>query len=196
MSFSSPICTRCGNPVPVEFLNAPALTDCPSCGTLIRVHVFPALFNAPESGQRSEALMMDGEAGCFYHPHKKALVPCDLCGRFLCGLCDLELDGRHLCPSCVETGKRKGKLKNLENHRILYDRIALAMVLWPFLIWPMMIFTAPAAIFVAIRYWRAPASLVSRSKFISVLAIVLATMQITGWAALAMLIAHSLMGGT
>ena len=51
--------------------------------------------------------------------------------------------------------------------------------------------TAPAALFVAIRYWNAPRSIVHRTKIRLVAAIVLALMQIAGWASLfIMLAAH------
>lgn len=196
MRLSSLRCTKCRNSLPVEGVNTGDWVNCSFCGAAVRVHVFPALFNAPASDRPGEALRVGGEAGCFYHPHKKAVVPCDLCGRFLCGLCDLELDGRHLCSSCVETGKRTHKLRSLENHRILYDRIALALAFWPLLVWPATFLTAPAALFVSIRYWKSPSGLIARSKLGFILAVLLAVAQIAGWAALMILITHSLMGGS
>jgi hypothetical protein len=175
-------CTRCKASLPFETFNRPGWQPCRSCDAQVRVVAFPALLRERSEGQGGESIEAEGESSCFFHPKKKAVVPCDSCGRFLCSLCDLELHGQHLCPQCLETGTKKGKLKNLENHRVLYDSIALAMAVLPLLIFYFTIFTAPAAIYVAIRYRNAPTSVVPRwrrTRF--VLALVLSSLQIAGW---------------
>jgi hypothetical protein len=117
------------------------------------------------------------------------VLPCDACGRFLCALCDCEHQGRHFCPACLETGRTKGKVKSLENTRIRYDNIALALTLYPLLIFYFTIITAPIALFVAIRYWKSPRGLVQPSSARFVLAIVFATLQLAGWTALGIALA-------
>lgn len=102
----------------------------------------------------------------------------------MCALCDCELNGDHFCPVCLEMGKTKGKIKSLENRRTLYDTIALALAVLPIatvVFWFFTIVTAPMALFIAIRYWNSPRSLVHRTKFRYVLAITIATLQIAGW---------------
>ena len=126
-------------------------------------------------------LVTEGEASCFYHPNKKAVLPCEACGRFLCALCDVELNGQHLCPACLASGQKKGKLSNLDNRRVLYDSLALTLALLPLLVWPFTLITAPAALFIAIRYWRAPGSLVQRTKIRLILAMFFALAQMAGW---------------
>ena len=131
--------------------------------------------------------MVEGESGCFYHPQKKAVRPCDGCGRFLCGLCDCELQGRHFCPACLEAGRTKGKIQSLENQRTLYDSIALALAIYPVVLVFSIYFTiitAPMALFVAIRYWKSPLGILRRTKTRFVVAIILASLQIAGWVAL------------
>src|SRR6185312_11526726 len=122
----------------------------------LKVEVFPALFRKIDAGKSGETIMVEGESSCFYHPQKKAVLPCDGCGRFLCALCDCPLDGRHLCPTCLEAGRTKGKIKSLDNERTLYDSIALALTLYPLIIFYFTLITAPLALFVAVRYWNAP----------------------------------------
>ena len=161
--------------------NQPKLSPCPACGVPLQVEVFPALFRRINPGQSGETIMIEGESSCFYHPQKKAVLPCQGCGRFLCALCDCEFNGPHFCPACLETGKTKGKIKNLENQRTLYDNIALALAIYPLLIFYFTLVTAPVTLFVAIRYWNAPRSIVHRTKIRYVAAIVLASMQIAGW---------------
>lgn len=174
-------CTKCTAPLSWKVFSGPGLRSCPVCGVLTRVDVFPALFRGLSKGTPGETLVLDDQAGCFYHPKKKAVIPCSACGRFLCALCDVEFNGRHLCPSCLETGNRKGKIKDMENHRTLYDSIVLFLAIVPMLfIWPT-ILTAPMVFFMAVRYWKAPTSIIPRSKVRFIVALVLAGFQIIGW---------------
>ncbi len=170
--------------------NQPELSPCPACGVPLQIEVFPALFRGRSVGQSGETIMIEGEASCFYHPQKKAVLPCQGCGRFLCALCDCEFNGQHFCPACLEAGKAKGKIKNLENQRTLYDSIALSLALLPLLIYYFTLVTAPMALFVAIRYWNAPRSLVRRTRIRFVAAIVLAVLQIAGWGLLFVFLAR------
>ena len=57
----------------------------------------------------------------------------------------------------------------------------VTLTLLPLFFWPVTLMTAPAAVFVAIRYWKAPGSVVRRSKIRFVLAIVIALIEIAGW---------------
>lgn len=174
-------CTKCFTPLPADFFQTTDLAPCPACKTLIQVEVFPALFKPIVVGKFGETIMVDGEAGCFYHPQKRAVIPCAGCGRFLCALCDVELNDQHLCPACLETGRQKGKLTQLENKRALYDSAALSLALLPLLLWPFTFMTAPAAIVLAIYSWRKPSSILPRTRIRSYLAILIAGLQIAGW---------------
>lgn len=184
-------CPKCQTSLYEGVFNRFEPLPCPSCKTLLQIDVFPAMFRKIASGQPAETVMVEGESSCFFHPEKKAVVPCHSCGRFLCALCDCELKGEHYCPNCLESGQSKGKIKSLENQRTLYDSIALALAIAPILIFYFTIITAPMTLFVAIRYWKAPMSILRskwRSKFRFVIAMVLALLQIVGWAAIFMTI--------
>lgn len=173
-------CPKCRRSLEV----LPLWEPCPKCQTLLQVEVFPAMFRQNAPGQLGEVLLVEGESSCFYHPNKKAILPCEGCGRFVCALCDCELNSQHFCPACLEAGKTKGKIKSLENHRVLYDTLALSLAVVPpvsLLFWVFSLFTAPAALFIAIRFWNAPLSLVRRSKIRYVIAIVFASLQIAAW---------------
>ncbi len=174
-------CTKCGFVLNEALFNQPDWSLCPSCSSPLRLEVFPTLFDTPAPAQTAQAVVAEGEASCFYHPSKKAMLPCEVCGRFLCALCDVELNGQHLCPACLASGQKKGRLSNLDNRRVLYDSLALTLALAPLLLWPFTLITAPAALFVALRYWRAPGSVVHRTKIRLILAMVLALVQIAGW---------------
>jgi len=163
-------------------VNRPALAPCPGCGAALQVEIYPALFRKVTPGRDGELLVVETEASCFYHPQKKAVLPCEGCGRFLCALCDCELHGQHFCPACLETGKKKGKIKRLENERTLYDNIALALAIYPMLIFYLTIITAPMAMYIALRYWNAPRSIVNRPKLRLIFAIFFAGLEVAGWA--------------
>ena len=183
---------QCQAPLDNSILNTGKLTPCAVCGSPVQAEVFPALLRPETRGVDGERVLLEDEAGCFYHPQKKAVRPCDGCGRFLCALCDCELNGRHYCPACLEAGRKKGKIQSLENHRINYDSMALALVLWPlvpcltvifYFLYVASIFTAPAAIFIAIRHWNSPRSLVHRTKARFVIAIIIGVLELVGWVA-------------
>ena len=174
-------CTNCKAPLGVEAVNIHAMTACGACSALLRVDVFPAINRPLPVGRSGAALQLDKEAGCFYHPRKKAVVPCSVCGRFLCALCDVTLNGQHLCPVCLEKGKTRGEIKNLENHRTCYDTIALTLATVSILIYWLTIFTAPLVIYLTVRHWKSPTSIIPRSKIRFILAFLIAGVQIAGW---------------
>src|SRR5215472_15595335 len=106
-------CPKCHGWLLEGVFNRQDLAPCPTCRTPVQVEVFPAFFRKTDAGPGAEAVMVEGESSCFYHPQKKAVTPCAACGRFLCALCDCELNGQHFCPACLETGRTKGKIKSL-----------------------------------------------------------------------------------
>ncbi len=177
-------CSECGALLPDGRVRQADSFQCPVCGSSLQVFLFPAAFKT--SGPAvAQPLLSDGESSCFYHPNKRAAVPCDQCGRFLCQLCRVDFGQRVLCPQCIHSGARKGSLTLVESQRKLYDTIALALAAIPaFIIWPTLI-TAPIAIYLSIKYWRRPLSVVPRSRWRFVLAILIALAQIAAWAALA-----------
>lgn len=178
------LCSGCGARLSGLQLNSGKEFACNSCGAKLGVQVFPALFRGAGAVRSGESLDAEGEASCFYHPHKKAVVVCAACGRFICSLCETELGGQCLCPSCIDQGRKNEELETLVTHRTLYDSMALSMAVLPMLFFPATVLTAPIAIYIAIRYWRRPGSILPRSRFRFVLAIIISLAQIVGWLAL------------
>jgi hypothetical protein len=174
-------CTQCTKPLNTATYNSGRPEKCPSCGASLIVYAFPALYKFVSEGAPAETLLVDSEASCYYHPDKKAVIPCSICGRFLCALCDVEFNEKHLCISCLESSRKNKKVRNLENHRVLYDSIALWISIIPMLVFYFTIITAPFAIFMVFRYWKAPSSIIPRTKLRFIVAFIFSGAQIAGW---------------
>lgn len=167
--------------MPVEIANTGHLHPCPQCNAGTRADVFNAFHRPADPGQNGELVQAQGEAECFYHPGKKAVAACSGCGRLLCALCEIPWDENTLCTRCLQAGRQKKKIQSLERGRIHYDSIALHLAFWPMIIFPFTLMTAPAVMFVVLRYWKETKSIVPRTRFRHVLAFFLAGGQITGW---------------
>lgn len=177
-------CPSCRNALPQSICNTGALAFCPSCDASLQVEVFPAFYKTVSSGQKPEAIVDSETSSCFYHENKKAVIPCDACGRFLCTLCDLDVGGAHLCPTCAESGRKKGSINALETNRVMYDSAALVIAVVTFFMWPVAVVSAPAAIYFAVASWKRPGSLVPRTRLRSYIAILIAVLQLFGMGAI------------
>jgi len=172
-------CPQCHSALQKEFINNSAFSPCPQCHQPIQALVFPALFYEPKAVGSAQPLVIDGQANCFYHPDKKAVILCSACGRFLCALCDIELDQQHLCPACLQSGTRKKKIRNIDSEVVCYDKIAFAVAFFPILFFYLTLITAPIAVYLSVRYWNTRSLTGSKARF--VLAILMGLAQITGW---------------
>lgn len=176
------VCGQCLTPLPWAVCNVQhQRTTCIACGAVVQAHCFPVFFERPAQGAAASAAVPREDATCFYHDTKQAVAICDQCGRLLCALCDIDMHNAHRCPACIESGRAKGKLTQLESRRIMHDNIALLLAISPLVIGWLGMLVAPAAIFYAIFRWRAPGSLLPRSKFRFVLAILLALLSMSGF---------------
>lgn len=174
-----PACLTIQNPAQV---NTGTLFKCPDCGTHLRADLFNAFLRPADPGTVGSPVQEQGQAECYNHPGRQAQAPCAQCGRLLCDLCAVDLDGRSLCFSCLKAGRDKQQIVDLETRRTLHDSIALALALVPILfIFPTVV-TAPAAIYMALRYWKRPPMILPRSQWRNIAAIILAGGQIAVWA--------------
>ena len=187
------ICSGCGTPVPVLPQVGVKQLLCNGCGTPLQVEIFPAFFRGTRRSGTGELISSDEEASCFYHGNKRAAALCEVCGRFLCSLCEVRIGARVLCPACIDKGKEDGSVVTLVNRRTLYDSMALSISLGPLLFcYVVTVITAPLAIFLAVRSWKTPGSILPRTKARSILAILLASLQLAGWITLVVyLVSHA-----
>lgn len=167
-----------------QFANSGEFHKCTRCFTPLKGELFNAFHRPVGQGQAAELVKEQGQAQCFYHPGKKAVIPCSSCGRLLCALCEIPFGDRSLCTNCLQSGRDKQKIESLEKSRFLYDSIALHLAFWPvatIVFFYFSIITAPAVIYLVLRYWSAPSSILPRSKFRFIVALILAIAQVAGW---------------
>jgi len=190
-------CTECGFPLSNEIIEARDFRPCRFCGSETMALVFPALFASTLVPTAAEMAAGAGESTCFYHVSKRASAPCSQCGSFLCALCSVELSGAVWCPECIEAGRTRKRVVNLENQRTLHDSIALALSTWPILLlfYPTFI-TAPAALFFSIFYWKRPTSIVRRHpKVRMVFAMIFSLIQVGLWITLLIFMVYQIRKG-
>ena len=174
-------CQKCANLIAPTQINTGKFSSCPSCGRSFLGEVFPAVMEKAENNDRSQLLMEDGQSSCFYHPAKQAVSHCSSCGRFLCGLCHLEIDGKALCPQCLENRKNEGELDSLENKRTLYDSLAFLIAgisSFPVFAIYFSYFTTPFVFYLTIKHWNSPSAYMGRTKIRFIVACLLSTLQL------------------
>lgn len=176
-----PTCSNCQTVLDAAQFNTGDFFNCGSCNTSLRVITFPALKQPIPVGRDGAIVQAPRTASCYYHARKKAAVVCSSCGRFLCTLCDMDINGQHICPKCLETGRKERRIRDLDDHRTLYDAIALNLAVLPMLFFFITCITAPITLYIVARYWKAPSSLIPRTRVRFVLAALIALLQIAGW---------------
>jgi len=171
-------CPKCSTIQPVEQINTGRLLPCPVCAVKLRIDVYSAFLHTGDEGNAAEAVFEHGQAECYYHPGKAAEVPCSSCGRLLCPVCRVDLDNRILCMNCLQSGRDKQKITELQNRHTLNDSIALMLSFFGgLMIFPMLL-TAPAAMYFGIRHWRTPSPILPKRHFRNILALLMACGQV------------------
>lgn len=139
-----------------------------------------------------------GETSCFYDPTRKAAKNCSNCGVFISDAWSAQWGGQEVCLSCLDDLRNKGVDIRYQTKRNLWDNIVLALAIGPWLVGVAFLFTglfyfvaafailltlvtAPAALFVGLRYWNAPRSLAPRGRGRLLTGVILAGVQLAVW---------------
>lgn len=149
-------CPGCTNDLPIAGAHADWET-CPYCQKRLQIRFWPL----PRQNT-NVATALSGQATCFFHPDKAFQACCQRCGRFVCALCDLQIGKEHVCPACFERGRsdQAAAIGQAEwRYRdVLYDSIALTAGWAWILFWPVFVVALPAAIYLHVKYRKAPRS--------------------------------------
>jgi hypothetical protein len=170
-------------PLPKWELATGGAAVCTTCGSRNTVLAFPAALASTHALPGTEAAL-EGEAACFDHPARRAVAACQQCGRYVCQLCSVDFGGQTWCPSCVAAGAGQARSANRETSRTLFDSAALILPLASLLLYPFTIIAAPASLVLSAMKWSQPLSLVRRSRWRFLAAILISLAEIAGWAVL------------
>ena len=156
-------CPKCSAALAPYTLGTHLRSRCPRCGCELHGTVFPAFWKSPADLAVRAQTAGEGEAVCFFHPENRAALSCERCGRFICTVCDFTLGSRHICPSCLSSGLTGEKLPELIPWRFIWSDAALFVGVVPLLLgiflWPFIVGSGAAAIFLALFGWKRPGSL-------------------------------------
>jgi hypothetical protein len=156
---------------------------CGRCHAEFDFFPFPAL-TAERVRVAPQAARVAEDSVCFFHGENRAEVVCDDCGRLLCAVCAISFAGRRVCPSCIAAAKTS-EAASVVRQRVLYDGLALALALFPILLWPLTVLTAPAALGVVIAGWNKPNSLIrGQGRARLIVAGIIALLEIAAWVTL------------
>ena len=180
-------CAHCNLPLYAADV-AEGRAICPSCRSLNVVAAFPAL---AEGGTGKPPALPDdppgeGEAACFYSPTRRATAVCSHCGLCMISNTWAAQWGTRapFASKCLDHLRSQGNDgERFQGSRTLWDNIALLLAVAPctLILWWSVFFTAPAALFIGLRHWNAPRSLVPRSRARMAIALILAFLQVV-WA--------------
>ena len=162
-------------------VNENNLQTCTHCGKQVSVHVYPALLKTLETPVVVDAPVIGEESSCFYHPQKQAMVVCDDCGRFLCNLCDIEMNGRHVCTACLEIPVTNEASVVQKNKFVHYDTIALLWAVACILMWFFSALFSIISLYYCIRHWNTPISATPRNRWRFVVAALFSTGVLCAW---------------
>ena len=193
-------CAACQSPMPDSLFQGSAHAACQACGKAVSAFLFPALHRpitqAPPTLDMTPPA--EGEAACFYNANRKATKVCNHCGVFISDAWAAQWGTETICLKCLDQLRAKSKTERFEAGRTLWDNVALGLIVVPFVVslifictlilYFMSVFTialtfitAPAAIFVAMRHWNSPRSLVPRGRLRLIMAIGLALLVVASW---------------
>ena len=173
-------CASCQSPLPPGGADVTIL--CPRCHSENWVSAFAPLHSSPSTLPPSlpPEAPLPGEPVCFYSPQRKATQSCNHCGVLISDIWSARWGVEVVCLKCLDQLRSKGGDSRFERKRMLWDNIALALALFPMtlIVWPAVFITAPAALFIAIRYWKGPFSMVPRSHLRMALALLISLIQV------------------
>ena len=175
-------CPSCLAELPVVdgAVGAETLT-CGRCRATVEVETFPAQWRKVQPGRAGE-LVTGEEAACFVHTDRRAEAACDACGRFMCALCEVRVGEQRLCVACLESGRRAGRLAQVERGRTIFALVALRVALFGLLLGPFGPVAGMSAIVLAVVGLLKPASLTGRRYHGSaIVALLLGGALTLGW---------------
>lgn len=117
-STAYPTCAnpKCKAPLDSSIWNRDGHHTCPECSNEVEVLTFPArdLSDSGNGSNSSSARVIDqSESTCYVHQENRAQAVCHECGKFMCSLCEISLEGKSMCPSCLNSARQENPQEHL-----------------------------------------------------------------------------------
>jgi ribosomal protein L37AE/L43A len=133
-AYRGPACPRCGTPLELAQI-ASGVVTCRYCRRDYEARIFRPVSRSSSVLQLAHAGPEEAGA-CANHPRNAAVTTCGRCGIFICGLCQLEVDGFNYCPACFERLTQEGSIESAKMHFRDYGSMAmLAAMIGFFVSW-------------------------------------------------------------
>ena len=176
-------CPRCSAPLTTPVFSNKSGSSCTYCGLKITGRLFPRFFKPSEEKPTNHDISSENESSCFFHPDKLAVSHCAECGRFLCALCELNIQDRIICPTCLDNLDKEKKVKTFTNRVTYWDSIVMSLAILPMLIWPFTFITAPLTLILIWKHFKDNRHhIIPRNRWRFYFAGLVAGTQIMGWA--------------
>jgi hypothetical protein len=150
--YAGPSCPHCG--ADLELLHVVSgMQSCPACFSSFEA----TRFQPPDRAGAVQRLAESGpgaETACAAHPANVAVVNCQRCGVFMCGLCRIDADEMALCPACFDRLSAEGALASTRTTFRDYGRQASNTAIVGLLFWFLGFAIGPAAIYYGVRSLR------------------------------------------
>jgi hypothetical protein len=111
LAYSGPQCPRCGVTLSGDSF-ATGTMVCSKCGLRFE----SAAFDPPQRKRQLVDAVADagpiGANACANHARNAAVTSCQRCGLVICSLCNMDIGGGPLCPSCFDRVREEGTLQS------------------------------------------------------------------------------------
>lgn len=149
-------------------------------GAAHTIRLFPAVIRK-QAVFEADVVLEGGQSTCFFHTKLPATALCDVSGRMICDLCKTDYQGKTVSFEALQSLLGKGGSVEKDRVRTKWDDIALALVLLPLVIWPLLFITAPFVLGICLVQWRkGPTSILRRSRWRYLVAALLAILELVG----------------
>jgi len=147
--YSGPSCPHCSADLDLARVVS-GVQGCPACSSSFEA----TRYQPPDRAAAVQRLSESGpgaETACAAHPANVAVVNCQRCGVFMCGLCRIDADEMALCPACFDRLSAEGALASTQTTFRDYGRQATNTAIVGLPLMALGLAIGPAAIYYGIR---------------------------------------------
>lgn len=175
-----PLCHFCQTPLAPERVDDGGGVACGHCERPTQLVVFAAILGGSAGTPAHQVDAHLQGASCFYSPEKLATGECRNCGAWISEEWTARWGAEVYCLKCLEHLRQRGADASFAEGIVLWDSVALFLALVPYSLVLTFVgfFTAPAALFLTVRHWGSPRSMVHVWRWRFVVAVVMSVLML------------------